>query len=208
MACDAMSIQTIQSNVSGPIIRISPNELHIDEPEYYEELYSLHKPRNKSEFFVNQFNFRETGFATADYKLHRTRRAAMNPFFSKQKVVRLQPMLTFMIEKLCNRIEEFKESGEPLSMRPVYMCFTTDVTTLFVVNRSWNHLDSPDFSPMWINTIQAIVETGVLMKHFPWLLSILPRLPKSVIALMEPGLLILDDFQNVCACIHGLNFRD
>jgi hypothetical protein len=92
-----MSIQVIQSNVSGPIIRISPNELHIDEPEYYEELYSSHKPRNKSEFFVNQFNFRETGFATADYKLHRTRRAAMNPFFSKQKVVRLQPMLTFMI---------------------------------------------------------------------------------------------------------------
>jgi cytochrome P450 len=87
-------------------------------------------------FSVNQFNFRETSFATADYKLHRTRRAAMNPFFSKQKVVRLQPMLTFMIEKLCNRIEEFKESGEPLSMRPVYMCFTTDITTLFVVNRS------------------------------------------------------------------------
>ena len=106
-------------------------------------------------------------------------------------------MLQFMIEKLCNRIEEFKESGEPLSMRPVYMCFTTDITTLFVVNRSWNHLDSPDFSPMWINTIQAIVETGVLMKHFPWLLSILPLLPKSVIGLIEPGLLILDDFQNV-----------
>ena len=78
-----MSIQIIQSNVSGPIIRISPNELHIDELEYYEELYSLHKPRNKSEFFVNQFNFRETTFVIADYKLHRTRRVAMNPFFLK-----------------------------------------------------------------------------------------------------------------------------
>jgi hypothetical protein len=116
-------------------------------------------------------------------------------------------MLNFIIEKLCKRIEEFKESGEPLSMRLVYMCFIIDITTLFVVNRSWNYLDSPDFSPMWINTIQVIVKTGVLMKHFPWLLSILPRLPKSVIGLIEPGLLILDDFQNVCAYIHALNFR-
>ena len=53
MVCDTMSNQTVQSKVLGPIIRISSNELHIDEPEYYEELYSLHKPRNKSEFFVN-----------------------------------------------------------------------------------------------------------------------------------------------------------
>ncbi|KAN0089170.1 cytochrome P450 [Hyaloscypha variabilis] len=128
------------SKFPGPKLAAAtfPNELHIDELVYYEELYSLPKPRNKSEFF---------------------------------------PMLTFMIEKLYNRIEEFKKSGELLSMR-------------------LNYLDSLDFSPMWINTIQAIIETGVLMKYFPWLLSILLRLPKSAIGLIELGLLILDDFQN------------
>ncbi len=134
---------------SGPIIRISPYELHIDEPDYYEELYSQHKPRNKSPFYLNQFDLPGSGFGTADHRLHRARRAALNPFFSKQTIARLQPMLTFMIEKLCSRIEEFRKSGQPMPMRQVFMCLTTDVVTLYALNRSWNHLDSPDFSPVW-----------------------------------------------------------
>ncbi|KAN0095715.1 cytochrome P450 [Hyaloscypha variabilis] len=180
----------------GPIIRISPTELHIDEPEYYEELYSQHKPRNKSTFYVDQFNFPYTSFTTVDYKLHRARRAALNPFFSKQKVARLQPMLSFMVEKLCNRIEEFRQTGEPLSIRPVYACLTTDVVTLFTVNRSWNHLDTPDFSPLWVETIQTISATGHLTKQFPFIFSTLPFLPRRLIAAMNPGLVMLLDFQN------------
>jgi len=64
-------------------------------------------------------------------------------------------MLAFMIEKLCGRIQEFRKSGQPMSMRQVYMCLTTDVVTLYALNRSWNHLDSPDFSPVWVETIKA-----------------------------------------------------
>jgi hypothetical protein len=193
---------------TGPIIRISPTELHIDEPEYYEELYSQHKPRNKSTFYVDQFNFPYTSFTTVDYKLHRARRAALNPFFSKQKVARLQPMLSFMVEKLCNRIEEFRQTGEPLSIRPVYACLTTDVVTLFTVNRSWNHLDTPDFSPLWVETIQTISATGHLTKQFPFIFSTLPFLPRRLIAAMNPGLVMLLDFQNVYACLYALVLFD
>src|SRR5271168_2092871 len=107
-------VATIKLIVPGPIIRISPYELHIDEPDYYEELYSQHKPRNKYPFYTNQFNNPEATFSAIDYRLHRVRRAALNPFMSKQTVARLQPMLTHMIEKLCNRIEEFRKSGEPM----------------------------------------------------------------------------------------------
>lgn len=134
-----------QLRFSGPIIRISTSELHIDDPDYYEELYSQHEPRNKSIFYVNQFDLPGSGFGTVDHRLHRARRAAINPFLSKRSVAQLQPMLTFMIEKLCNRIEEYRKSGQLMSMRQVYMCLITDVVTPYTLNRSWNHLDSPDF---------------------------------------------------------------
>lgn len=39
-------------------------------------------------------------------------------------------MLLDMLDKLCGRIEEFKEKGEKLDMRIVYQCFITDVITL------------------------------------------------------------------------------
>lgn len=187
---------------AGPIIRISPSELHIDEPDYYDELYSQHKPRNKSVFYLNQFDLPGSGFGTADYRLHRARRAALNPFFSKQTIARLQPMLTFMIEKLCGRIEEFRKSGQPMLMRQVYMCLTTDVVTLYALNRSWNHLDSPDFSPVWVETIKATAAAGHTMKQFPWIFPLIRALPRSVVGAMNPGMLLLLDFQEVCLCIN------
>lgn len=185
---------------SGPIIRISPNELHIDEPDYYEELYSQHKPRNKSTFFVNQFGLPGSSSGTVDHKLHRVRRAALNPFLSKQTIARLQPMLTFMIEKLCSRIEEFRKSSQPMLMRRVYMCLTTDVVVLYSLGRSWNHLDNPDFSPVWVETVKAIAAAGHLMKQFPWIFSVIRALPKSVVGAMGPGMLLLLDSQEACIC--------
>jgi hypothetical protein len=190
--------------VPGPIIRISPYELHIDEPDYYEELYSQHKPRNKYIFYTNQFDNPESTFSTIDYKLHRVRRAALNPFMSKQTVARLQPMLTQMIEKLCNRIEEFRKSGEPMLMRRVYMCLTTDVVTLFALNRSWNHLDSPDFSPIWVETIKEIAGAGNFMKQFPWLFKVAKALPRRIVGAMNSGMLLLFEFEDVCAYVLAL----
>jgi cytochrome P450 len=185
-------------NFSGPIIRISPNELHINEPDYYEELYSQHKPRNKSIYYLNQFSLPGSTFGTADYKSHRLRRAALNPFLSKQTIARLQPMLTFMIEKLCNRIEEFQKSGQPMLIRRMYMCLTTDVVVLYSLGRSWNYLDSPDLSPLWAETVKEIAAAGHLMKQFPWIFSIIRALPKSVVGAMDPGMLLLLESQEVC----------
>jgi hypothetical protein len=185
----------------GPIIRISPNELHVDEPDYYEELYSRHQPRDKSLFFVKQWGLEGSAFATADHKLHRARRAALNPFFSKQTVARLQPMLQFMIEKLCGRIEESRKLGQPMPMREVYMCLATDVITLYALNRSWNLLDSPDFSPFWLDTIQATETAGHFLKHFPFMLNIFRALPYRLIAALNPGMLLLLQWQKVSSGI-------
>lgn len=181
----------------GPIIRISPYELHIDEPDYYEELYSTNKPRNKYKFLVAQYGLPDTSFATIDWKFHRSRRAAMSPFFSKQSVNRLEPMLSHMVEKLCKRIEEYRASGQPLLIRQAYMCLTTDIITLYALNRSWGFLDSPDLSPLWVETMKAVVKTGALVKYFPFLMVLMEALPIRVIERMDAGMGLLLRFREV-----------
>ena len=106
-------------------------------------------------------------------------------------------MLQFMIEKLCSRIEEIRKLGQPLQLRQAYMCLTTDIITLYALNRSWNLLDSPDFSPFWLETIQATEAAGHLLKHFPFLLSTFRALPYSVVGMINPGMLMLLEWQNV-----------
>jgi hypothetical protein len=157
----------------------------------------MHEPRDKSIFYVNQFDLHGSGFGTVDHKLHRIRRAAINPFFSKQAVSRLQPMLRYMIDKLCGRIDQCRASGQPMRMRQVYMCLTTDIITLYALNRSWNHLDSPDFSPFWVETIKATVGAGHFLKQFPFMFSVTRALPYWVVGAMDPGMVMLLKFQAV-----------
>jgi hypothetical protein len=104
-------------------------------------------------------------------------------------------MLNFMVEKLCARIEEFRNSGQPMLMRQVYMCLTTDVVTLYTLNHSWNHLDSPDFSPAWVESMKAMAAAGHLMKQFPWLMTVIRTLPRRA------GMVLILEAQDVCACL-------
>ena len=187
----------MNDSFAGPIIRISPYELHIDDPDYYEELYSQHKPRNKYLFAVAQFGLPESVFATVDHKLHRPRRAALNPFFSKQAVARLLPMLHFMIEKLCGRIEGSRKLGRPMPMREAYLCLTTDIISLYAFNHSSNFLDSPDFAPFFFETVHGSEESIHLLKHFKFLLNVFKALPHKVIAAMNPGVLLYLKWQSV-----------
>ncbi|TGO81066.1 hypothetical protein BPOR_1379g00010 [Botrytis porri] len=181
--------------VYGPIIRISPHQLHVYDPAFYEELYSQHKVRHKYAYFLDRFQLPASAFGSVDYKLHRERRAALNKYLSKQTIKKLEPMLLDMLDKLCGRIEEFKEKGEKLDMRIVYQCFITDVITLYALNRSWNHLDSPNFSPLWVETIAETVKLGHLLTQFPILLPISLALPRWFLKITKPGFALLMDFR-------------
>ncbi|TGO37583.1 hypothetical protein BHYA_0093g00080 [Botrytis hyacinthi] len=181
--------------VYGPIIRISPHQLHVYDPAFYEELYSQHKVRHKYAYFLDRFQLPGSAFGSADHKLHRERRAALNKYLSKQTIKKLEPMLLDMLDKLCGRIEEFKEKGEKLDMRIVYQCFITDVITLYALNRSWNHLDSPNFSPLWVETIAETVKLGHLLTQFPILLPISLGLPRWFLKITKPGFAMLMDFR-------------
>lgn len=112
-------------------------------------------------------------------------------------MTRVQPMLTYMIDKLCKRIEEFRKSGQPMPIRLMYSCLATDIVTLIVLNHNRNLLDSPDFSPVWVETVKAIAAAGHTMKQFPWLFSVIRALPSSVVGAMNPGMLLLLESQEV-----------
>lgn len=51
----------------GPIIRINPYELHISDPDYYDELYASSasgEKRDKWEWYTKQFGTPEAMFST------------------------------------------------------------------------------------------------------------------------------------------------
>ena len=90
----------------GPIIRISPWELHVSDPDFYETIYAssaLGHRRDKYEWFTKSFGMDKSVFGTPGHDLHRMRRAALAPYFSMASVRRLQPVIQERVDVLLER---------------------------------------------------------------------------------------------------------
>ncbi|EEP75342.1 conserved hypothetical protein [Uncinocarpus reesii 1704] len=182
----------------GPIVRISPHELHIDDPEYYDVLFSRDSPRDKYEYYTRQFGTPMAAISTVEHAHHRLRRSNMNPYFSMGRIRKLEPTIQALVDKLCARFREFKGTGTPLVVQHVYTCFSTEVISGYTMGSGFNYLDEPDFVPHWCDTLSGIAKATVFFKQYPLLLHIMKALPENFVGKMDPGMNLMFIFQRRC----------
>lgn len=186
------------SDQAGPIVRISPHELHINDPDYYEVLYSRDSPRNKYAYFTTQFGISRSTIATVDHYHHRMLRSNMNPYFSTTRVRKQEPLIQALVNKLVDRISAYKNSGTPIDLQHAFTCFTTDVVSDYTMGTGLHYLDEPDFIPEWSTTLAGSVKSGVYMKAFPWLGLVLAAMPQWLLSRAYPGMNLVFQFQARC----------
>ena len=176
----------------GPIIRVNPWELHIRDPEFYETIYDGHGDRRDK--FLPDVSWTDTslaGQATVDHDLHKIRRAAQNPFFSKKQIQAYSPYIQSCADKLCRRLaSEYKGSNKPAPLSDAYGCFSGDVMMEYCFARNQNFLDIPDFRSPFLEAVSSLECATHLLMHFPWLLPLLKSLPESL--LPSNAVLVLD----------------
>ena len=113
--------------VYGPVIRISPHEIHVLEedptaassPPFVDVLYtsSAAHRRDKWAFYTEVFSVPGSAMNTNPHELHRVRRQALNPFFGKASIRRLQGLIDGKVRKMVERLEELLEGGEERVVR-------------------------------------------------------------------------------------------
>ena len=68
--------------------------------------------------------------AARTHDLHRKRREALNPFFSKNSVVNLQPMVQTKVGQLAEVFEKHRKSATVVNLSSVYYAFANEQVTL------------------------------------------------------------------------------
>ena len=127
-------------------------------------------------------------FGTIPHELHRTRRGAVAPFFSKALVQQFEPSVQMMIDKLISRLETYKGSGNVVNMVNMYPCLTTDVICQYAFASPYGYLDQPTFSPAWHKAVMEASEGYQFFKQFPWLETMMRQIPVSIVKKMVPTL--------------------
>ncbi|KAK7404080.1 hypothetical protein QQX98_010138 [Neonectria punicea] len=163
----------------GPIIRISPDELHINDPSFFPTLFRHEGRWDKYAWAVNAQSIHGATIFTADHDQHKARRQPLNPYFSKAKVASRQGMIRKKLVRLCERISEFAETGRVLDIGAAISAFQRDVLTDYVLGKSYDDLEKEDFNTGMMIVAQAGGKVWRLTKHFPWYGPTLLSIPKD-----------------------------
>ncbi|MCJ1439368.1 hypothetical protein MMC27_008760 [Xylographa pallens] len=166
----------------GKIVRINPWEVHVDDPEYFETIYAPSTSYSKLKFFENRFNMPTATFATADFHLHKPRRAALAPFFSQSRIQRHGPFMQSLVDRICGRLtEEYQGKEKPLILNDVYGCLSGDIITNLAFARSYDLIGTPHWESPFTLAINNLICTSHWMSHFKWIIPTMNLIPDKVL---------------------------
>ena len=145
------------------------------------------RPRDKSQAYAGNSG-RNAIFGTVSHDLHRLRRGALNPFFSKKSILAIEPLIQEKVDKLCTILERSRESQEPVELGLAYMALTLDVISHYAFGEPYGLIEKPGFSPLWKDVVRNTMESFALVRMLPWVLVLLKALPRSMVALIDEGM--------------------
>lgn len=146
--------------------------------------------------FYQLFGLSKSVFGVIDPSIHKARRAALNPSFSRRTILELEPLIQAKVTKLCSRLEEgYAKRGRAANMHNAYQALTIDTVTDFAYATSYKYgfaatsylglslsscdsvLDNPSFRSRAMEAFDKQQEAFLLFKHFPILAVLLTSLP-------------------------------
>ncbi|KAI1122789.1 trichodiene oxygenase [Nemania abortiva] len=163
----------------GPIVRISPYELHISDPGFHEKIYSREGEWDKYAWAYDAFGAPLSTICAIDHNIHKHRRAAVNPFFSKANVAAKSDIILRLVEKLCSRIDEFADESNmmELSLSAAISALTRDVATEFILGKRYNNLELQDFNQSLAVIFQNSGSLWRTTKHLRWYGPLMKSIP-------------------------------
>ncbi|KAI4215335.1 MAG: hypothetical protein LQ351_002235 [Letrouitia transgressa] len=190
----------------GPIIRLNPDELHVNDPDYFDRLYlglkgRVEKPLRSAESFGPV----QATFGTVDHELHRTRRAPLDRLFSSKVVRELQPLIVSTIEKLCDRLQRSFETKEIINLKYAFAALTHDVIYQYCFSRSLDSVSLPDFDKSYVDAIDDGPQMTPIIYNLHWVGVLLHSFPGWLTKLLSPGFgQILDEMEKISLQIEDI----
>ena len=185
----------------GPVVRTRPDAVHVNDPYFIEELYSQSPKRRRERFHTIIKTLLAPGsiLSTQDHDLHRHRRAALNPYFSRQNVRRLEPVINGTLENLFRRMSGWAKDGHPVRMNVAFRAATKDVIVEYAFGGGEKCLDMSDCNGAFFDVMapQRLTHLGT---HVYWFFKLMAGLPPAIMTVLVPKVGVFARFMQVCKC--------
>ena len=151
----------------GPIVRITPDEVHLADPDNYDRIYYMGSKYAKSPNFYNALCVPDSTFGTPPNDIHKIRRGALNPMFSRQKVLELETIVQSKAAKVCRRMQEGVDAGNAVDLHHAFRSVSVDVISDFAFDRCYDFLDQPELGATFFQMARGIGPALWAFQQFP-----------------------------------------
>lgn len=145
----------------------------------------------------NRFGNDTSVLTTAPDSLHRIRRGALNPFFSRQRVLGLQDIIRQKLDVLLRKVKEYQDLDAPAPIHRGYMAFSEDIIMQYCFGHDYASLYKQDWTPILHDAFASVSVAGNMALQFPLIPKFMNALPYSWIEKLEPMYALIFRMQKV-----------
>lgn len=161
-------------------------------------MYSQSLPWDKPKELEHRFGNANGLFPTHKHEVHRHRRAALNPYFSKRAINNAVPMMQEQITKLCDRLRrEYQGTGKVFRLDWMMGCIASDIIVRYCVDRGYDFFEAPDFKSPFIQALFDLLDGVHMITQFPWVATLFNSLPQGLVETLQPGMKSVHHFHKV-----------
>ncbi|OQE10007.1 hypothetical protein PENVUL_c005G07059 [Penicillium vulpinum] len=178
-------------DIYGPIVRINPNHIHIHDPDYFDDIYAGgRRKRDRDTWYMHASKTGTMSWSllqSMDHDLHRVRRAALNPFFSKRAISSLEGMVVEKIKRLESRLAGSYARGEVVNLTNSTAALTMDVISSYALGGDIGNLGREDWGSDWLEAFRTVGLMRPMGRQFSWLMNpLLNNLSPEVVKWISP----------------------
>ncbi|KAL7943922.1 cytochrome P450 [Trichoderma barbatum] len=174
----------------GAIVRINPDEIHIRDPLWFDSLYAPNPTqRDKYPPAARMVGLPLGSHGTIEHDIHRKRRAANAPLFSKRAIISDgQTLIRQHVNELANVFGKSLEEGKPVQLDTVLLAFTTDTLYHYAFDKDAGFMNDPIAAQSWRNAMISVAAATPFIKQFPWIIKMVTAVPHVLLSYMLPDL--------------------
>ncbi|RDW56886.1 hypothetical protein BP5796_12953 [Coleophoma crateriformis] len=172
----------------GPVVRITPDEVHLSDPENHEVIHSVGSKYAKATPYYSALGAGYSTFTAGPNEVHKLRRARLDPFFSRRNVIKMEYLVQSRAAKLLHIMSSKFSAGAAVDLHHAFRSISVDVISDYAFGESYSLLDRDDLGREFFELTGGIGPTWWVFQQWPALQAFALSLPLSVAKAMSKPL--------------------
>ncbi|KAI0973626.1 cytochrome P450 [Xylaria arbuscula] len=140
----------------GPVARIGPNDLSVNDPEIYLQITQAGPGFTK-----------EPEFYKSDPQRHRIRRKVLTPALSNTRISEMASTVLKRVKQLLTKFDAVAGLDESINFTSACHALTLDIVAEIVLGESSECITEPGFRNEFMNHLDAAFDIGLVATAFP-----------------------------------------